>query len=108
MTGKRNRKLEGDKDSRKVPTQRKQHTASPWTAKIKDELTICTADFSENKEDYNDSLDPAAHLVLQPPPSDHNPDTVSVSIVTGEEEEMSAISSICTSGPTTFEKYQWC
>ena len=32
-------------------------------------------------------MDPAAHLIRQPPPSDHNPDTVTVYIVTGGEEE---------------------
>ena len=32
-------------------------------------------------------MDPAAHLIRQPPPSDHNPATVPVSIVTGGEEE---------------------
>ena len=32
-------------------------------------------------------MDPASHLIHQPPPSDHNPDTVSVYIVTGVEEE---------------------
>ena len=32
-------------------------------------------------------MDLAAHLIRQPPPSDHNPDTVTVYIVTGGEEE---------------------
>ena len=51
---------------------------------------MCTADRTENKEDYNDSLYPEAHLIHQTPPSDHNPDTVPVYIVTGGEEEDSA------------------
>ena len=84
MTGKRNHKQASDKASIKGPTQRK---SAPWVAKLNDKLRLCTANLTENEEYYDDYLDPAAHLILQPPPSDHNPDTVPVSIVTGGEEE---------------------
>ena len=85
MTDKRNRKWAVDKASRKGPTQRK---AAPWTDKLNDELTLCTSDLTNNKEYYEDSLEPAAHLIFQPPPSDHNPDNVPVSIVTGGKRNM--------------------
>ena len=87
MTGKRNRKWADDKASRKVPIQRKHCKSAPWTAKLNDALTLYTADLNDNEEDYDNSLDPWANLIRQPPPSDHNPDTVPVSIVTGGEEE---------------------
>ena len=87
MTGKRKRNREDDKDSRPGPTHRKQRKEAPWIAKLNDELTLCTADLTKNEEDYDKYLEPAAHLIRQPPPSDHNPDTVPLSIVTGGEEE---------------------
>ena len=87
MTGKRNRNRADDKDSRTGPTHRKQQKEAPWIAKPNDELTLCTTDLTKNEEEYDESLDPAAHLIRQPPPIDHNPDNVPVSIVTGEEEE---------------------
>ena len=68
MTGKHNRKRAADKASRKVPTKRKQRREVPWTSKINDEITLCIADLTENEEDYNDSLDPASHLIRKPPP----------------------------------------
>ena len=86
-TGKRNRKRAADKASRKGPMQGKQQKADPQTSKINDELTVFKADLTENKKDYNDSLDPAAYLIRQSPPSDHNPDTVAVYIVIGVEKE---------------------
>ena len=87
MTGKRNRNQAYDKASIPGPTHRKQHKEDPWIAKLNDEPTLCTADLTKNEEEYDDSLDPSAHLIRHPPPSDHNPDTVPVSIVTGGEEE---------------------
>ena len=54
---------------------------------MNDEITLCTSDLTENEEDYYDSLEPAAHMIRQTPPSDHKPDTVPVSIFTGGEEE---------------------
>ena len=90
MTDKHNRKRAADKASRPGPTQRQQHKAAPWTAKLNDELTLFTDDLTENEEDYEDSLDLASHLIRQPPPSDHNPENVPVSIVTGGEEEEEA------------------
>ena len=87
MTGKRNRNRSDDKASRPGPTHRKQHKEDPWIAKLNDELTMCAADLTENEEEYDDSLEPIAHLIRKPPPSDHNSDTVPVSIVMGGEEE---------------------
>ena len=84
ITGKRNPKREADKALIERPTQRK---AAPWTGKLNDELKLCTADFTENEKDYDESLDTSAHLIRQPPPRDHNPDTVPLSIVTGVEYE---------------------
>ena len=88
MTGKRNRNSNrsADKASRPGPTHHKQRKEAPWISKLNDELTMCTADLTENEEDYDDYLYPVAHLIRQPPPSDHNPDTVPVYIVTGGEE----------------------
>ena len=85
MTGKRNRKQAADKASRKVPTQLKQRKAAPWKAKLNNVLTMCTADLTKNEEEYDNSLDPSENMIRQPPPSDHNPDTVLVYIVTGGE-----------------------
>ena len=87
MTGKRNRNQTDEKSSIPGPTHRKQLKESPWVAKLNDELTLCTADLTENEGYYYDSLYPAAHLIRQTSPSEHNPDTVPVSIVVGVEEE---------------------
>ena len=84
MTGKRNHKQASDKASIKGPTQRK---SAPWVAKLNDKLRLCTANLTENEEYYDNSLELAAHLIRQPPPSDHTPDTVPVYIVTGGEED---------------------
>ena len=86
ITGKRNLNQAADKASRPSPTHIKQLKEAPWTSKINNEITLCTSELTKNEEDYNDSLDPAAHLIRQTPPSDHKPDTVPVSIVTGGEE----------------------
>ena len=48
---------------------------------------MCTAELTKNEEDYVNYLDPAEHLIRQPTPSDHDPDTVPASIFTGGEEE---------------------
>ena len=71
MTGKRKRKRnQADyKASIPGPTHRKQRKEAPWISKLNDELTLCTADLTENEEYYDDSLDTAAHLICQPPPS---------------------------------------
>ena len=87
MTGKRNRNRAVDKSSIPGPTHRKQRKESPWIAKLNDKITLFTADLTKNEEEYDNSLDPAAYLILQTPPSDHNHDSVQVSIVTGGEEE---------------------
>ena len=87
MTGKRNRKWAADKASRPGPTQCKQRKAAPWIDKFNDELTLFTDDLTDNEEDYENFLDPVSHQICQPPFSDHNPDNVPVSIVTGGEEE---------------------
>ena len=87
MTGKRNCNQSADKASRPGPMHRKQRKEYPLIAKLNDDLTLCTSDLTKNKEGYDNSLDPAAHLIRQPPPSDHNHDTVPVYIVTGGEEE---------------------
>ena len=87
MTGKRNRNRADDKSSRPGPTHQNQRKEAPWISKLNNELTLCTAELTENEEDYY-SLDPAAHLIRQTPPSDHNPDTVPVSIVTGGKRRM--------------------
>ena len=68
MTGKRNHKRAADKASRPGPTHRKQHKEAPWIPKLDDKLTLRTADLTENEEDYDDSLDPVAHLIRQPHP----------------------------------------
>ena len=64
--GKRNRNRADDKASISGPTHRKQRKEAPWIAKLNDELTLCTVDLTANKEDYNESLDPAAHLIHHP------------------------------------------
>ena len=87
MTVKRNRNRVDDKASIPGPTHRKQLKEAPWIAKLNNELTLCTADLTKNEEGYDGYLNPASYLIRQPPPSDHNSDTVSVSIVTGGEEE---------------------
>ena len=87
MTGKRNRIRAAAKASIPGPTHRKQRKESPWIAKLNDEITLCTDGLTKNEEDYNDSLEPSSRLIRQPTPSDHNPDTVPVSIVMGGEEE---------------------
>ena len=87
MMGKFNRKQAAGKASIKGPMQRNTRKAAPWTAKLNDELTLCTADITKNEKYYDKSLYPASHLILQLPPSDHNHENVPVSIVTGGEEE---------------------
>ena len=87
MKGKRKRNWSDDKASIPGPMHRKQRKEATWIDKLNNELTLCTADLAENKEEYNDSLDPSAHLIRHPPPSEHNPDTVPVYIVMGGEEE---------------------
>ena len=87
MKVKLNRNRADDKASRPCPTHSKQRKEVPWIAKLNDELTLCIADLTDNKEDYYDSLDPAAHMIRQTPTNDHKPDTVPVSIVTRGEEE---------------------
>ena len=87
IRGKRNRKREAYRDLKPGPTQRKQQKESPWTDHINDDLTMCTADLTEDQSDYDKSLDPAAHLIRKPPPTDHDYDTVPVYIVTGGEQE---------------------
>ena len=69
MTGKRNRNRADDKASIPGPTNRKQCKEAPWIAKLNNELTLCTADLNENEKDYDDSLNPAANLIHQSPPS---------------------------------------
>ena len=68
ITGKRKRNRADDNASIPGPTHRKQRKEASWIAKLNDELTLCTADLTENEEDYNNSLDPAAHLIRHPPP----------------------------------------
>ena len=68
ITGKRKRNRADDNASIPGPTHRKQRKEASWIAKLNDELTLCTADLTENEEDYNNSLDPAAHLIRQPLP----------------------------------------
>ena len=68
MTGKRNRNRAYDKASRTGPTYLKQRKETPWISKLNDELTMFTSDLTDNEEYYDDSLDPAAHLIRQPPP----------------------------------------
>ena len=68
MAGTHNRKWADDKASRKGPTKRKQPKAAPWTAKLNDELTLCTSDLNKNEEAYDNSWHPAAHLIRQNPP----------------------------------------
>ena len=58
MTSKRNCKRVADKASRKGPTNRKKRKAVLWTDKLNNELTLCTADLTDNEEDYDNSLDP--------------------------------------------------
>ena len=87
MTGKCNCKRAADRDSKIGPTQRKKRKESPWTSQLNDELTLCTADLTKYESDYDESLDPSAHLIHNPIPIDHDSDTVPVSIVTEEEDE---------------------
>ena len=63
MTGNPNRKRAADKDSRKGLTQRKKRKAPPWTDKLKDEPTLRRSDLTNNEEDYDDYLNPAAHII---------------------------------------------
>ena len=87
MTGKRKRNRAADKASIPGPTYRKKRKEDPWIDKLNDELTLCTADLTENEEVSEDSLDPSAHMICQPTPSDHNPYTVSGSSLQGVEKE---------------------
>ena len=48
IRGKRNRKREAYRDLKPGPTQRKQQKESPWTDHINDDLTMCTADLTED------------------------------------------------------------
>ena len=68
MTGNRNRNRAADKASITGPTHRKQRKEASWISKLNDELKLFTADLTKNEEDYDDSLDQAAHLIRQPPP----------------------------------------
>ena len=63
------------------------HKYPLWTARLNDEMNLCTADLTEDESDYNDSLDPVAHLIRHLPPDDHNSNTVTVYICTVIEEE---------------------
>ena len=87
MTGNHNRNRADDKASIPGPTHRKQRKEAPWISKLNDELMLYTSDLTKKEEDYDNSLEQAAHLIRHPPPSEHNPDTVPVSIVVGVEEE---------------------
>ena len=63
IMGKRNCNRADDKASRPGPVHSKQRKEAPWIAKLNDELTMCTSDHTKNEEDYDDSLDPASHMI---------------------------------------------
>ena len=87
MTGKWQRKRASDWDATKTNPRKKHHNYPLCTTCLSGEITLCTAYLNEYERNYNDSLDPAAHLIHHLPPDDHNSDNIPVSIVPGVEEE---------------------
>ena len=87
MTGKRRRKRAAEWASRSIPMQRKQRKAANWESKLNNDLTLCTADLIEAESNYDDALDPTAHLIRQLPYDDPDSDNVPVYIVMGGVEE---------------------
>ena len=63
MTVKPSRKRADERASRPSPTQWKQQNSVNWESKINDEIKPCTADLIKAKINYNDALDPTAHLI---------------------------------------------
>ena len=84
--GKRHRKRAAERASTgPKPAKRKQ---SGWNAKINDDLTLCTADLTEDEDDFDNNADPTSHLIRQlPQDRTDDTDTIPVSITTGGEEE---------------------
>ena len=87
MTDKRRSKRAAEWDSRPISMQRKQRKADNWESKLNNDLTICTADLIETESNYDDVLDPTAHLIHQLPYDDPDSDNVPVYIVMGGVEE---------------------
>ena len=63
MTGKRNQKRASDRASEPGSMQHKKRKETPWTAQLNGEITLYTADLTEDESDYNDSLDPVSYLI---------------------------------------------
>ena len=80
--GKRHRKRAAERASTgPKPAKRKQ---SGWNAKINDDLTLCTADLTEDEDDFDNNADPTSHLLWQlPQDRTDDTDTIPVSITTG-------------------------
>ena len=87
MLGKNNHKRAADQASNPGPTQHNQRKEAPWTFQLNYELNLCTADLTEDESEYDNSLDPAAHLIRKPPLTHHDSDTVPLFIVTGLEDK---------------------
>jgi len=85
---KAHRKHKADDAARPGNNGRAQKKPRKWEARVNDDLTLCTADMTEDEDDYNTTDDPTEHLIrpFAPPV----PTTVSVPIHRegrGEEED---------------------
>ena len=87
MTVKPSRKRADERASRPSSTQRKQRSSVNWESKLNNEIKPCTVDLTKAEINYDNALDPTAHLIQQLPYDDPDSENVPVYIVMGGVEE---------------------